>query len=167
MNPMIRFALIGSMLLLSAHRSPAPISEPNNPTPAPEQSATAAPEQSATPKPKHSPTATPVAAENEVAPIIAHVATAHSQKSSGGESVRLVFSPNPSYPVAERFGRSPVRGSGEFRVTFGPNGDVINVQIVRSTHRDVLDDAAIAGLRRWRSRPGAEWSMIVPVQLKP
>jgi TonB family protein len=69
--------------------------------------------------------------------------------------------------VAERFGRWPVRGSGEFRVTFGPNGDVINVQIVRSMHHDVLDDAAIAGLRRWRSHPGAEWSMIVPVQLKP
>jgi TonB family protein len=167
MNPMIRFALIGSMLLLSAHRSPAPISEQNNPTPAPEQSATAAPEQSATPKPKHSPAATAVTTENEVAPIVAQVPTAHSQKSSGGESAKLVFFPNPSYPVAERFGRSPVRGSGEFRVTFGPNGDVINVQIVRSMHRDVLDDAAMAGLRRWRSRPGTEWSMIVPVQLKP
>lgn len=166
---MIRFALIGSILLLSTHRSPAPISEQNNPTPAPEQSATAAPEQSATPKPKpkHSPTATPVAAEIEVAPIVAQGSTAHSQKSFGGENARLVFSPDPGYPVAERFGRSPVRGSGEFRVTFGPNGDVINVQIVRSMHRDVLDDAAMAGLRRWRSRPGAEWSMIVPVQLKP
>ena len=161
MNLMIRFVLIGSMLLLFTHRSPAQVSEPNNPTPAPEQSATPKP------KPKHSPTATPVAAENEVAPIVAHVSTAHSQKSSRGQNATLVFSPTPKYPVAERFGRSPVHGSGEFRVTFGPNGDVINVQIVRSTHRDVLDDAAIAGLRRWRSRPGAEWSMIVPVQLKP
>jgi outer membrane biosynthesis protein TonB len=169
MNPMIRFAMIGSVLLVFAHRSPAPISEPNNPTPAPQQSAPAAPEQSSTPKPKpkHSPTATPVAAENEVAPIVAQTSTTHSQKSSGGEGARLIFSPPPSYPVAERFGRSPVRGSGEFRVTFGPNGAVVNVQIVRSMHRDVLNDAAIAGLRRWRSRPGAQWSMIVPVELKP
>ena len=164
---MIRFALIGSLLFLSTHQSPAPISDSSKPTPTPEQSATAAPEQSITPTPKHSPAATPAATESEVAPIVAHASAARSQKSSSGGGTKLIYSANPAYPVAERFGRTPVRGSGEFRVTFGPNGDVINVQVVRSTHHDVLDDAAIAGLRRWRSRPGPEWSTTVRLDLKP
>ncbi len=167
MNPMIRFVLFGSLLLLFAHRSPAPVSEPDKPTPTP--SATAAPEQSATPKPKHSPTAKPIATENEIiaTPIVAHASAPHPQKSSSRGSSRLIYSPTPGYPVAERFARTPVRGSGDFRVTFGPNGDVTKVQTVRSTNHDILDEAAMTGLRRWKSRPGAEWSTTVPMEFKP
>ena len=152
MNPMIRFALIASFLLLSTHRSPAPVAEPDKLTP--------------TPTPVSEPTtAKSGATENEevTTPIVARASKSRPEKSSSGTGSRLTYSPQPPYPPVAGIARWPLRGAGDFKVTFGTNGEVTNVEVVRTTNHDLLDRAAIAGLRRWKARPGPQWSITVPV----
>jgi len=38
---------------------------------------------------------------------------------------------------------------------------------LRSTGAPALDQAAVAALIQWKSDPGTEWSMIVPVSFQP
>jgi TonB family protein len=40
---------------------------------------------------------------------------------------------------------------------------VINVQVIRSTGNNVLDQSALSTLRQWKSAPGQEWAATVPV----
>jgi len=82
---------------------------------------------------------------------------------------RVLFNPAPKYPFEMRSIRvGPNRGSGKYRVTFGTNGLVRNVQTVESTGQPILDQAAIEGLRQWRSEPGpTDWIVLVPVTFQP
>jgi TonB family protein len=62
----------------------------------------------------------------------------------------------------------PTTGSGKFRVTFGTNGLVKNVQTVESTGQIILDQAAIKALQTWRAEPGAQdWTVLVPISFQP
>jgi TonB family protein len=74
---------------------------------------------------------------------------------------RLVYAPAPSFPPdASRRGAF---GSGRFRLTFGANGNVRNVQILQSTGNALFDQAATNTLRQWKSAPGQEGALTVPI----
>jgi TonB family protein len=62
----------------------------------------------------------------------------------------------------------PTTGSGKFRVTFGTNGLVKNVQTLESTGQAVLDQAAIKALQQWKAEPGGrDWTVLVPISFQP
>lgn len=76
---------------------------------------------------------------------------------------RLVYSPAPQYPSSVRMSSGMVKGSGRFRLTFSTDGTVKDIAILRSTQNGALDGAAIQALRRWKSTPGEEWTLNVPI----
>ena len=78
---------------------------------------------------------------------------------------KLIYAPVPRYPPEARRGTAP--GSGSFRVLFDANGHAAAVQTLRSTGDPVLDQAAVSALHDWRSEPGREWSLVVPITFKP
>ena len=82
---------------------------------------------------------------------------------------RVLYNPAPKYPYEVRMLRSgPKTGSGKFRVTFGPNGSVTNIQTVESTGQPLLDQAATSALRQWRTEPpGRDWTVLVPISFQP
>jgi TonB family protein len=82
---------------------------------------------------------------------------------------RVTYNPAPKYPYEARFIRAgPNRGSGKYRVTFGPNGLVKNVQTIESTGQPLLDQSAIAALRQWRAEAaGRDWTVLVPITFQP
>jgi TonB family protein len=59
-----------------------------------------------------------------------------------------------------------VQGSGSFRVLFDANGRAVAVETLRSTGNSSLDEAAVSALHEWRSEPGREWSLVVPITFK-
>jgi len=77
---------------------------------------------------------------------------------------KLIYAPVPRYPPEARRGTAP--GSGSFRVLFDANGHAAAVQTLRSTGDPVLDQAAVSALHDWRSEPGREWSLVVPITFK-
>jgi TonB family protein len=80
---------------------------------------------------------------------------------------KLIYAPLPRYPSdAKQFGGG-VQGSGSFRVSFDTDGHAVAVQTLRSTGNPSLDQAAVAALHDWRSEPGREWSLVVPITFKP
>jgi TonB family protein len=80
---------------------------------------------------------------------------------------RLIFSPAPQYPNSARSSAGLVRGSGRFRVTFAPSGQVKSVGVLRSTQNGALDHAAVDALRQWKAAPGEEWTLNVPITFQP
>ena len=82
---------------------------------------------------------------------------------------RVISNPAPSYPYEARAIRSgPKTGAGKFRVIFGTNGLVKNVQTVESTGQPILDQAAIKALQQWKAQPGTQdWTVLVPITFQP
>jgi TonB family protein len=77
---------------------------------------------------------------------------------------RLLYAPAPSFPPGQSLpGQS---GTGRFRLTFDPQGNVTNIQIVTSTGNPYFDQAAIKTLRQWKSAPSQGWQATVPVTFK-
>ncbi|MEY2497037.1 MAG: serine protease Do, partial [Verrucomicrobiota bacterium] len=76
---------------------------------------------------------------------------------------RLVFNPQPAYPMAARRSNPPIKGSGRFRINFSAAGDARSVDVVQSTGSSLLDTAALSALRLWKCAPGPEWSLSVPI----
>lgn len=74
---------------------------------------------------------------------------------------RIVYAPAPAFPPGPS--QPGVSGTGRFRLTFDPDGNVTNVQTVRSTGNPYFDSAAIKGLRAWKSAPSNGWQATVPV----
>jgi len=78
-----------------------------------------------------------------------------------GKAMTL-FAPRPEYPYDAR--RQKVTGSGVALITVDPvSGSVINVSMVQSAGNRLLDDASIAGLSRWRFRPGTASRIRCPI----
>ena len=74
---------------------------------------------------------------------------------------RLLYAPAPSFPEGQSLpGQS---GTGRFRLTFDPQGNVTNIQIVKSTGNPYFDQASIKTLRQWKSAPSQGWQATVPV----
>src|SRR5213080_2136824 len=80
---------------------------------------------------------------------------------------KLIYAPAPRYPTEARQSRGAGQSSGSFRVLFDTNGNAVAVQTMRSTGNPSLDQAAVAALHEWRSEPGREWSLVVPITFKP
>lgn len=80
---------------------------------------------------------------------------------------RLIYTPVPTYPDEVRNFFHPVKGSGRFRVTFAPNGEVKDVGVIESTRNPTLDNAALEALRKWKAKPGQEWTANVPITFQP
>jgi TonB family protein len=80
---------------------------------------------------------------------------------------KLIYAPAPRYPAEARQSRGAGQSSGSFRVLFDTNGNAVSVQTLRSTGNPSLDQAAVAALQEWRSEPGREWSLVVPITFKP
>jgi TonB family protein len=77
---------------------------------------------------------------------------------------RLLYAPAPSFPPGQSLpGQS---GTGRFRLTFDPQGNVTNIEIVSSTGNPYFDQAAIKTLRQWKSAPSQGWQATVPVTFK-
>jgi TonB family protein len=77
---------------------------------------------------------------------------------------RLLYAPAPSFPPGQSLpGQS---GTGRFRLTFDPQGNVTNIQIVTSTGNPYFDEAAVKTLRQWKSAPSEGWQATVPVTFK-
>jgi TonB family protein len=77
---------------------------------------------------------------------------------------RLLYAPAPSFPPGQSLpGQS---GTGRFRLTFDPQGNVTNIQIVTSTGNPYFDQAAVKTLGQWKSAPSQGWQATVPVTFK-
>jgi len=77
---------------------------------------------------------------------------------------RLIYAPAPSFPPGQSLpGQS---GTGRFRLTFDPQGNVTNIQMVTSTGNPYFDQSAIKTLRQWKSAPSQGWEATVPVIFK-
>jgi TonB family protein len=77
---------------------------------------------------------------------------------------RLLYAPAPSFPPGQSLpGQS---GTGRFRLTFDPQGNVTNIQMVASTGNPYFDQAAIKTLQQWKSAPSQGWQATVPVTFK-
>ncbi len=77
---------------------------------------------------------------------------------------RMIYAPAPSFPPGQSLpGQS---GTGRFRLTFDPQGNVTNIQIVTSTGNPYFDQAAIKTLRQWKSAPSDGWQATVPVTFR-
>jgi len=77
---------------------------------------------------------------------------------------RLLFAPAPSFPPGQSLPGQT--GTGNFRLTFDPQGNVTNIQIVRSTGNPYFDQSAIKTLRQWKSAPSQGWQATVPVTFR-
>jgi protein TonB len=83
------------------------------------------------------------------------------------EKARLIYTPSPQYPMQAFRSSSPVKGMGRYRIRFGSDGSVRDVQIVQSTRSQPLDSAAVEALRKWKASPGQEWTANIPVTFQP
>ena len=79
---------------------------------------------------------------------------------------KLIYAPVPRYPANAKQLGGGVQGSGSFRVLFDATGHAVAVQTLRSTGNSSLDEAAVSALHEWRSEPGREWSLVVPITFK-
>src|SRR5437868_8075160 len=79
---------------------------------------------------------------------------------------KLTYAPVPRYPATAKQLGGGVQGSGSFRVLFDATGHAVAVQTLRSTGNSSLDEAAVSALHEWRSEPGREWSLVVPITFK-
>jgi TonB family protein len=107
-----------------------------------------------TPSQPTTPTASPTAARS---PTVAKIPLRGS---------KLIYAPAPRYPAEAKQSRGGGQSSGSFRVLFDTNGNAVAVQTLRSTGNSSLDQAAVDALHEWRSEPGREWSLVVPITFK-
>jgi TonB family protein len=77
---------------------------------------------------------------------------------------RLLYAPAPSFPPGQSLPGQT--GTGRFRLTFDPGGNVTNIQIVSSTGNPYFDQSAIKTLRQWKSAPSQGWQATVPVTFR-
>lgn len=80
---------------------------------------------------------------------------------------KVVYAPSPIYPERARSFNPPLAGSGRFRIMFDATGQAKSVQIVRSTGQPILDQAAVEAFQKWKSTPGHEWSLLIPITFQP
>ena len=78
---------------------------------------------------------------------------------------KIIFNPPPVYPSEAR-GASLATGVGNYRIIFDAEGRAKNVQVLRSSGAPILDRAAVTALQQWKSEPGPEWTVVVPVSFQ-
>jgi TonB family protein len=76
--------------------------------------------------------------------------------------VLALSAPRLEYPYEAR--RQKITGEGIAVLSIDPNsGNVIDVTMAKSTGNSFLDNAAMAGFKRWRFKPGTVSSVTCPV----
>ena len=83
-------------------------------------------------------------------------------KSQASGPQRL-YAPAPEYPLGARV--HYWTGNGIFVCKISPDGTVSAVNVKQSTGHEILDQAAIAALRRWRFKAGGGNFVSVPIKL--
>jgi TonB family protein len=72
-----------------------------------------------------------------------------------------IYAPKPQYPAtAMRHGWA---GNGLFLCKLRPDGTVSSVTVLKSTGREVLDQAGIAAFQQWRFKLGQGKSAEIPL----
>lgn len=80
---------------------------------------------------------------------------------------KIVFNPPPVYPSEARGVATAGLSSGSYRIYFDATGRAKNVQILKSTGAPIFDRAALMALQQWKSEPGQEWTIVVPISFQP
>jgi TonB family protein len=76
--------------------------------------------------------------------------------------ILAVSAPSPEYPYEAR--RQKITGQGVVFMAVDPvTGNVTSVSISKSTGSPFLDNAAVAGFKRWRFKPGTVSSITCPI----
>jgi TonB family protein len=136
---------------------PEPTPEDPEPLPTPTQTDESFPDERPTPPPvrrQHSKPLTPIVKprSNGSAPLL----------NWSSAKVLAVNAPRPEYPYEAR--RQRITGDGIVAMTIDPvTGVVRSVSMSKSTGSPFLDNAALAGFRRWRFKPGTVSSVTCPV----
>jgi TonB family protein len=99
----------------------------------------------------------------KAAPLVRDPAnTAPMSVNLSSATVFALNAPRPEYPYEAR--RRKITGEGVALISVDArSGSVTAVAMVRSTGNAFLDNAAIAGFRRWRFKPGPVSSVTCPV----
>lgn len=165
MRRIFHWSIVVALLLLAAHRSPAPIHE--EPAVTPSQSTEPAPPVQAKSESKSVPTETPQqnnstlpvkakktqrlaarTANNNVTPpppAAANIAPADWQRF-------VISSPDVVFPEVVK--RTGMQGQGLFQLTVDPkDGTVTEVKVLRHTGYDQLDRIFVSNFFQWRFQP--------------
>jgi periplasmic protein TonB len=136
--------------------TPDPQSEPTDPLPTPPVIDQLFVEPTTTPPPVRRP-------PTKFTPITAQRNThAPSSLNMSAAKVLALNAPRPEYPYEAR--RQKITGDGVVVMSVDPaSGSVTNVTMAKSTGSAFLDNAAIAGFRRWRFKPGSVSTVTCPV----
>ncbi|HKP04640.1 MAG TPA: TonB family protein [Chthoniobacterales bacterium] len=87
---------------------------------------------------------------------------APSSLNMSAAKVLALNAPRPKYPYEAR--RQKITGDGVVVMSVDPaSGGVTGVTMAKSTGSAFLDNAAIAGFRRWRFKPGSVSTVTCPV----
>jgi TonB family protein len=136
--------------------NPEPQSEQTDPLPSPPTINESYVENVATPPPVRRP---PAKFTSQVKPRSSM--TAGSLNLSAAKVLAL-NAPRPEYPYEAR--RQKITGDGVAVMNIDPGtGNVTGVTMLKSTGNAFLDNAAIAGFRRWRFKPGSVSIVTCPV----
>ena len=82
---------------------------------------------------------------------------------AAGNTDRFMFAPFPSYPLEER--RRHHTGTSLIGATTGPDGNVIDVVLIKSSGYRELDRCALAAVRLWRvHKQYGGWKFQVPIR---
>jgi TonB family protein len=73
-----------------------------------------------------------------------------------------IYAPSPEYPLAARQRRWT--GAGLFACNLRPDGTVASAVVLQSTGHEMLDQAAISALLRWRFKQGGPNVVRVPLK---
>jgi TonB family protein len=88
--------------------------------------------------------------------------SAPSSLNLSAAKVLALNAPRPEYPYEAR--RQKITGDGVVVMNVDPaSGNVTGVSMAKSTGNTFLDNAAIAGFRRWRFKPGSVSTVTCPV----
>ena len=75
----------------------------------------------------------------------------------------MLAAPQPEYPSYPGSTSRP-RGHGLFLIHFdAKTGQAVSVEVARSTLSNILDQAAVRTLMKWRCKPGAYTKVFVPI----
>ena len=141
--------------------------EPSEPVPDPPTEST---EPLPTPSPAEQsfpePISTPPPVRQQVRPLTPIVRPRNStfpgSMNLSRAKVFAVSAPRPEYPYEAR--RQKLTGEGVVSMNIDPvTGNVTSVSMSKTTGSPFLDNAAIAGFKRWRFRPGTVSTVTCPV----
>ena len=136
---------------------PDPAPEDPEPLPTPTQADDSIPEERPTPPPvrrQHN---------KSIAPIVKPRNNGSAAPLNWSSAkVLAVSAPRPEYPYEAR--RQRITGDGIVAMAIDPvTGTVRTVSMSKSTGSAFLDNAALAGFRRWRFKPGTVSAVTCPV----